>query len=193
MSESFEYGNYYWYVRLPNDDLVYLYADRIDVTASGALLLIGHNKAHPNDFVHAVYAPGTWLEVQAASLLDGRAVTVEQVIPVAPDLPKAQRSVERLPNNTRFLEQYGDQPCVYVLHAGDRYKIGMTSNLRKRIGQLQTGTPHPIEIVTIIPAARPAELEAELHARYAAKRVHGEWFALDGDDVAALLRQGVQP
>jgi hypothetical protein len=75
---------------------------------------------------------------------------------------------------------------VYLLHCNGLYKIGLGSDVKKRIKQLQTGTPFEITHIHTVPTATPDVLEAELHARFAHKRVRGEWFALDAGDVAYI-------
>lgn len=59
-------------------------------------------------------------------------------------------------------------------------KIGFTRRAAKqRIADLQTGSPSRIRLLIEIPGTPP--LERELHARFAAYRLHGEWFRLEGE------------
>jgi hypothetical protein len=71
---------------------------------------------------------------------------------------------------------------VYVLgeESMERVKIGRTiGNVHNRIAALQTGCPSKLRLVFVLRA--DATLERELHARFAAQRVRGEWFRLEGD------------
>lgn len=63
---------------------------------------------------------------------------------------------------------------VYFIQAGDRIKIGVTKNVRKRIAVMQTGSSVPLVLL----ATRKGDtgLEREYHARFAHLRLHGEWF-----------------
>ncbi len=63
---------------------------------------------------------------------------------------------------------------VYFVRGGDRIKIGYAANTGRRIADLQTASPVPLELLTAIPGSR--DLERELHRQFAALRTHGEWF-----------------
>lgn len=75
---------------------------------------------------------------------------------------------------------------IYLAKCGDYYKIGFTSgDVSKRISALQTGNPIPIQLVGTIPGDQ--KTETALHVRFSEKRVQGEWFTLDDDDVRNML------
>jgi hypothetical protein len=63
---------------------------------------------------------------------------------------------------------------VYFARSGDRIKIGWSRQVATRLAQLQTGNAAPIELLGVVPGGRSAE--RELHSRFAADRVSGEWF-----------------
>jgi hypothetical protein len=65
---------------------------------------------------------------------------------------------------------------VYFIQptGGGLIKIGMSSNPRERLNLLQTGCPVELRILGTLPGGQPLELE--LHQRFAAHRVRGEWF-----------------
>lgn len=75
------------------------------------------------------------------------------------------------------------EPGVYVVESQGRYKIGMSTNVRSRISSLQTSNPYPITIVRVFWADNPEQLERQLHARFARRRLVGEWFALTPGEV----------
>jgi len=80
------------------------------------------------------------------------------------------------------------QGHVYLLHAvgTDRYKIGMTQQGRmaKRFNELNGAqASHPLENIKVINVSDRHQVEAELHQRFKAFRVHGEWFELDRNDL----------
>jgi hypothetical protein len=60
-------------------------------------------------------------------------------------------------------------------------KIGLTGNsdqaLRKRVKDLQTGSPHPLRVLAVLRGG--LRTESLLHSRFRESRVRGEWFALD--------------
>jgi hypothetical protein len=65
---------------------------------------------------------------------------------------------------------------VYFLAAGaaDIVKIGFTTNLDGRIRSLKTGSPTDVEVLLAITGTMTTE--RELHKRFAADRLRGEWF-----------------
>jgi len=70
---------------------------------------------------------------------------------------------------------------VYVITAGefgDIYKIGIASDIKKRIKALQTGCPYVLYAVTSYKVKKPATVEKMLHLVYCSKRIRGEWFRL---------------
>ena len=81
---------------------------------------------------------------------------------------------------------------VYVMAAPHSkgltyFKIGRSSDVSKRLGQVQTGCPLPITQVFIFTmwgngAAQAAEWK--MHEALAEYRTQGEWFALRTDDLA---------
>ena len=75
---------------------------------------------------------------------------------------------------------------VYILQAGEYYKIGHSKTPAKRFEQLSTLPPWPTEIVHMVESENRHQLETELHERFAIKRANGEWFELAEEDVAWL-------
>lgn len=73
---------------------------------------------------------------------------------------------------------------VYLLQAGDHFKIGMTTNLEKRLTQLKVQLPFPVKLVHVIEAANPSQVESHWHRHFAPLRLNGEWFKLSDADVA---------
>lgn len=80
---------------------------------------------------------------------------------------------------------------VYVLGTpGSRtVKIGTTTNLRKRLGDIQRMSPVPLEALWTCPGGR--DLETQLHRHFKDLRLHGEWFEFRADPVR-LVRWAVE-
>lgn len=63
---------------------------------------------------------------------------------------------------------------IYFAQCGQRIKVGIASDIKKRLGQLRTGAAAP---VTLIAAVKGDEhLERSLHRELLEYRVDGEWF-----------------
>lgn len=52
---------------------------------------------------------------------------------------------------------------------------GSTSDLDERLRKLRATSPVPLVLVGVVRRGG-AELEREIHQRFAAERLHGEWF-----------------
>lgn len=77
--------------------------------------------------------------------------------------------------------------CVYVFEAVGMgfYKIGRTYDLRQRRKNL-VALPFDIRLVQRIEVPDPVQLEALLHFRFRDKRVNGEWFKLNDNDLQEI-------
>jgi hypothetical protein len=78
MSAS-EYGDRYWQIEAPYRTF-WIHADTVDITAEGALVCYGHGRAHERQgdpMLLMAFAPGKWLTVAAASVMDGHQIAVE--------------------------------------------------------------------------------------------------------------------
>ena len=85
---------------------------------------------------------------------------------------------------------------VYLLKLKnkDLYKIGVSKSPNQRIGNLQTGSPYEIEIVSIFNSIFSFKIEKFLHNIYQYKQynnddfnyLEGEWFELDINDILSF-------
>jgi hypothetical protein len=75
---------------------------------------------------------------------------------------------------------------VYVLQADSYYKIGLSTNVEKRVKQLSTLPPFDVALIHKIETEDMHQLESELHERFAEKRANGEWFELSEEDLTWL-------
>jgi len=78
-----------------------------------------------------------------------------------------------------------DPGFVYLLREinGAHYKIGKTKNPESRAKTFGVQLPYSVEYECVINTPSMSVLETALHERYAHKRINGEWFALDPEDV----------
>ena len=75
---------------------------------------------------------------------------------------------------------------IYLISDGTFIKIGITSNIRKRIKNLQTGNPHKLKVLFTWYVENAEQLEIQLHKKFERKRKSGEWFDLTDDDVIII-------
>lgn len=70
------------------------------------------------------------------------------------------------------------------------YKIGATKHtIDKRIKQLQTGNPSPIELIHTYYTNDHFKVERMLHNYYKDKKYNNEWFQLDAEDVSNFINE----
>ncbi|MFD6149456.1 GIY-YIG nuclease family protein [Streptomyces sp. NPDC060243] len=69
-------------------------------------------------------------------------------------------------------------------------KIGRTRNVERRLQSLQTS--HPATLRVLWRGQGGGELEAHLHARFASRRIRGEWFDFAGVNAMELITKAAK-
>ncbi len=77
-------------------------------------------------------------------------------------------------------------PSVMMYTDGEHYKIGVTTDVTKRLAAHQTSNAKRLSVVCTFETMNAYDAEAWLHNRYARKHELGEWFSLDAHDLAVL-------
>jgi hypothetical protein len=67
---------------------------------------------------------------------------------------------------------------LYFIKAGDAIKVGIASDIIKRIDGMQTGSSHKIKLLHSIelPSDKARQTEKEIHVFFQKTNLHGEWF-----------------
>ncbi|WP_082837094.1 GIY-YIG nuclease family protein [Labrenzia sp. OB1] len=80
---------------------------------------------------------------------------------------------------------------VYFLANGEErlspIKIGRTNSLKRRMSELQTGNPVQLRLLGYIETTEDASLEAQLHREFYQKRLSGEWFDIEAEEIVPVL------
>jgi hypothetical protein len=83
----------------------------------------------------------------------------------------------------------GRRGYLYVItDKGGLFKIGITVDPSARLGGLHTTIPGGVTKVLVRETSDMKKFERAIHERFRDKRVHGEWFQLDDDDLAIIRR-----
>lgn len=108
-------------------------------------------------------------------------------------IPKIRKAINSL-RELSYLDDFDGIPwlrgqnvgCVYFIqnHPGREIKIGRAVDPYRRLSTLSTGSPGATELIGILPGG--ADLERELHKRFAHLRLQGEWFS-PGDDLLEFI------
>lgn len=100
--------------------------------------------------------------------------------------PNATRNTQTKPVKG-VVTGVGKNACVtYFIQSvhGGNIKIGKATNVKSRLGGLQTGSPSKLVLLGTLKGNQ----EAALHAKFSASRVHGEWFS-PSPEIAAFLKR----
>lgn len=65
----------------------------------------------------------------------------------------------------------------------DYYKIGVATDAQDRLNNMQSATPHQLDLVTTIECDDASAVESALHSLYNHWQHNGEWFFLTYNDI----------
>jgi len=102
---------------------------------------------------------------------------------------------ENVNENENANEKVKKEGYVYFIYMPEQYKkgehyikIGITINLEKRLGQLQTGCPYKLVIYKTYQSENYRDIETNLHQKYHHKQKLNEWFSLTFHEVDKEIR-----
>lgn len=93
-------------------------------------------------------------------------------------------------------EYSGAEGYVYLIRSVDKYKIGISKSVTRRLSQLRMSNPHEVTLVHAVRRVDYIDLEKHLHRSLVDHRTRGEWFSLTQEqvtDVIATMNQGITP
>lgn len=79
----------------------------------------------------------------------------------------------------------------FLAPMGGPIKIGFASRLMFRLNDLRLANPYPLELMASVEG--PPSVERDYHRRFAAHRLHGEWFAPHPEILAEIDRLNGEP
>lgn len=72
---------------------------------------------------------------------------------------------------------------IYVIQSKKRFKIGVANDSKQRLRTLQTGNADKLDLIMNSMSTNAREVEAKIHRKLGHKRISGEWFELDKQDL----------
>jgi len=76
---------------------------------------------------------------------------------------------------------------VYLISSGDvekQYKIGYTRrDVEDRVKEFRTGNSNNLEVISVFESKWGTKIESSLHRKYKTKKIDGEWFDLNQEEV----------
>lgn len=92
--------------------------------------------------------------------------------------------IVKLEQHAKSVKAIKSKGLVYILKFSDAYKIGFTTNLKRRLHEFtKIALPYEPELLMTINTNYPQHLERMLHKRFEKKRLKGEWFSLESTDL----------
>jgi hypothetical protein len=130
-------------------------------------------------------------------MTDRRCLTPEEYAFVEEVLdPEENISVSDTPQLTAAQPMAGPTTGVYFLSSSGFIKIGLARCVVQRLRGLRLASGAPIKPLGFIPVPRSywhaRQREAELHARFAVQRHHGEWFT-ESLELAQFIAEHAEP
>lgn len=114
-----------------------------------------------------------------------RELAMARIIEVVPSTDNVSGNLYKILPPTEFIKPVDRKRAgyIYLVRGGGYCKIGKARTLDKRMAAFLR-LPFSVELVHSIAVEDTFEAESTWHARFAHKRINGEWFDLDEADVA---------
>lgn len=97
------------------------------------------------------------------------------------------RAIEKRTQETQGMHNRAGY--IYLVAGGQYYKIGRSNDVDRRMTEISPKLPFELEVLFVLEVPDMYQAEANLHHKFRDKRINGEWFALDADDVGWLCAQ----
>lgn len=96
---------------------------------------------------------------------------------------KAEKSEREQANIIAVIKQFqtNSESFVYLVSSGNKYKIGFSTNIERRVRAFNTASPIPFRILAIVPGGKA--LEGDLHKQFQDRYVSGEWFLFEKKEI----------
>lgn len=76
---------------------------------------------------------------------------------------------------------------IYIMKCNEFYKIGMSSDIKKRLNSIQSSNPYPVSLEFNKKTSNSLSIEKQLHEIYKHKNIRGEWFKLVDNDIKDII------
>lgn len=109
-------------------------------------------------------------------LIDGQEVDVvpPRVVNMLTPFESYTAHVLAFYHHTAGAAEHVSEGVVYFIRTDGFIKVGRTTNFDNRLAKLQTGSPHELEVLLVVPGG--SGLEADIHRDLKEYRHRGEWF-----------------
>ncbi len=181
----------------PNELKKRLNSNDVLMSCAECCLALGRWPSDPDYQLHARNNPGFPASTTIKNHFPRRALLAEAMRAWAhhPENHKFVGIVDFLPMPSQApaeLSAHQNYGHVYLLRAGDYYKIGQSSDLEKRVKSINVALPDKATLEHAISTDDSPGIEAYWHRRFANRRANGEWFKLSKADILAFKKRKFQ-
>ncbi len=164
------------------------------------ILLIREIKRFPTqgDIRQKKYSTNNFPSHNTIRRLGKKSEIVQKIIKYCEDKSEYQDVIEickNVPDTLEKKDEYGYKEAdikfgfIYLMKSGKYYKIGKSDFVERRQYDIGIKLPENLKIVHKIKTDDPSGIEDYWHKRFEAKKIRGEWFNLNRDDVSAFKRR----
>ena len=79
-----------------------------------------------------------------------------------------------------------DEGYIYIIESDYGFKIGMATDYWTRFSEIKTGCPIELKLKRVFSVSNVVKTEKELHKLFSDKKIRGEWFNLNDEDVKII-------
>jgi hypothetical protein len=79
------------------------------------------------------------------------------------------------------------QDFIYMVEVNNFYKIGVTQDIRSRLGALQNASPIDVQFLYLFKFDYAYKIERILHNHFKRQRRRGEWFEFTPTDICDFM------
>lgn len=93
-------------------------------------------------------------------------------------------------SNPSSFKQKNKDGYVYLIKAKDYnfYKIGFSTNVKRRLRDINASNPFEIEIIEIYKGLTAYDLEQSIHLKYNKDRIKNEWYKFNANQVNEIVK-----
>lgn len=92
------------------------------------------------------------------------------------------------PPSWEAMDDRDGRATIYVVQAGDAFKVGITGNLKNRIKAFKVSNANPVLLVWQQEFQSALRIEARMHRFLRRFNTSGEWFRCPREDIDAAIR-----
>ena len=105
---------------------------------------------------------------------------------INPNLKEFQEWLKWRNTELNTQERKDQDGYIYLLKSQNAYKIGRSQSIEKRIYTIQNTTPFKIKLIFKKKVRDCFQMERKLHLKFKEKRIKGEWFQLNKEDIEEI-------